>query len=207
MTRFHLSVIAASLVLVGGVAQAQVAGVDASAKAAASGYSAQPQVRVALPQAVHIINFDGVSAPSLFSQTSALASVGTIKFNGSSAFVNDGGAILNSGSNFAVTGFSAPNFLAFNCSATMSNGGKPSVPEIITFPKVVKNVSFRVGSGLAVGKSIKAFGIGPGGVQPKSITLTAALQTLSFSKPMKELLITSEDDACRFVIDDLKWSD
>jgi hypothetical protein len=205
MTVLRLSLCAAALALAGAASHAQVAGGMSASDMAPSAATALPQVRIA-PGATFLINFDTVGAPSVFSATSALAAVGTVKFDGSSVATKNGGAILNSGSNFGVTGFSAPNFLAFNCAATMSNGGKPDIPEIITFPRVVRNVSIRAGSGLSAGKNLKMFGIGPGGVQVREVVLAPAMQTVTFTKPLQRLLVSSETDACTFVLDDLKWS-
>lgn len=59
----------------------------------------------------------------------------------------DGGAILNECSNFDVTNYSSPNFLAFNCWATLMNGGCPCTPEIVDFSSPVVFVSVLVGAG------------------------------------------------------------
>lgn len=200
-------VLLGSIALTAGASHAQVVNGVSSSGSEATGYSPQPSVSVQQPEAVHVINFDSVSAPSLFNQTSALGSVGTVKFDGSSTAPKNGGAILNSGSSFGVSGFSAPNFLAFNCNAQLSNGGKPNIPEIVVFPTTVKDVRIRAGSGTGAGKTLKLFGIGPSGVEVKKITLAAALQTISFSKPLQRLLVSSETDACVFVLDDLQWAD
>jgi hypothetical protein len=81
------------------------------------------------------INFDDATQPCLFSLTSPLrtayAAQGVV-FAGGSAL--DGGAILNQCGNFSVTGYSPPNFLAFNSSTSMQNGGTPNSPERLTFP-------------------------------------------------------------------------
>jgi len=57
-----------------------------------------------------------------------------------------GGTILGSGSNFGVSGFSFPNFLAFSQSVYTLDGTVPKGPEIITFEFPVCYVEVSVGS-------------------------------------------------------------
>ncbi len=59
---------------------------------------------------------------------------------------DDGGAVLDEGSNFGVTGYSAPNFLAFNTGSTLANGGTPQGPEDIYFDPPVAYVEILAGS-------------------------------------------------------------
>src|SRR3954453_23286232 len=66
-----------------------------------------------------VVNFDDVNAPCNFADTVALRRYHGVSFKGSPKTL-DGGAILNECSNFAVTGYSPPNFLAFNCNASLS---------------------------------------------------------------------------------------
>lgn len=185
-------------------AAAPRAGVDADRPAAA----AVPQAKVRLdqqlqPQLLNVINFDGASAPAFFSSTTALASVGGVSFNGSSLRPTDGGAVLDETSNFGVTGHSAPNFLAFNCGATMADGGTPMVPETIHFPSEVQRVSLRIGSGADVGAKLTIYGLGSQGAEKRTVTMAAALTTVAFRKPVSALLMIG--NACRFVVDDLTF--
>ncbi|TDM05833.1 MAG: hypothetical protein C4K60_14130 [Ideonella sp. MAG2] len=165
---------------------------------------ATPKVVVAqdiAPQATNLINFDTITAPDLFISTTALVSVGTVQFNGSSTQPLDGGAVLNSSSNFSVTGYSAPNFLAFNCNTTMADGGVPRLPEVIRFASEVSQVSLKIGSGIDVGAKVTMFGIGSQGVEKKVVTLAAALKTIKFSKPLTHVMMSA--GACKFVVDDI----
>ncbi len=107
------------------------------------------------------VNFDIVAAPSAFLSTTALrdtfAKFGA-KFRGPGTSP-DGGAVLNEGSNFFVSGYSARNFLAFNCGATLSNGAIPQFPERVIFSKpplskLPERVTLRAGSGLSVGETV-----------------------------------------------------
>ena len=83
-----------------------------------------------------LINFDtdasgnALSAPCFFGATTRLTELYAplgVHFSGPGG--NDGGAILNECSNFGVNALSSPNFLAFNRSAPMSDGGIPQDPE------------------------------------------------------------------------------
>lgn len=89
-----------------------------------------------------------LSAPSLFSQTTALrdlyAALG-VQFLGPGA--NDGGAILDQLSNFGVNALSSPNFLAFNQTAVMNGGGIPRDPETIVFDSLITQASIFVAGG------------------------------------------------------------
>lgn len=155
------------------------------------------------PLAINVINFDAVSAPTLFLSTTALSAVGSVQFNGSSIQTLDGGAVLDQGSNFGVTGQSAPNFLAFNCETSMMDGGIPRLPEVVRFASEVSQVSLKIGSGLDVGAKVTMFGIGSQGVEKRVATLASALKTVKFSKPLTHVLMSA--GACKFVVDDIRF--
>ncbi len=97
------------------------------------------------------INFDDMfGAPTGFSAVLPLHNEYTgygITFWGPTA--DDGGAILDEGSSFGVTGYSPPNFLAFNTGATLANGGTPQGPEDIYFDPPVSYVEILAGSSAA----------------------------------------------------------
>jgi hypothetical protein len=81
------------------------------------------------------IDFDGTGAPIDFLDTTALRDLYSgsgVHFLGSTG-AKDGGAILNQGSNFGVGALSGTDFLAFNSSASLSDGGIPQLNEIINF--------------------------------------------------------------------------
>ncbi|MBK1731087.1 hypothetical protein [Thiococcus pfennigii] len=99
------------------------------------------------PAGATVIDFDDVSAPCLFSETTALRDAYSglgVEFEGPDS--DDGGAIMDECGNFGVTGQSSPNFLAFNTSAAMSGGGIPRGPETLRFDPVVSLVQANVGS-------------------------------------------------------------
>src|SRR5438552_522217 len=86
------------------------------------------------PMATNLINFDDLAAPTGFISTTRLTnryqSLGVI-FEGPGGL--DGGAVLNENSSFGVSGYSRPNFLAFNTNVMMSDGGLARGPETIRF--------------------------------------------------------------------------
>jgi hypothetical protein len=103
------------------------------------------------------INFDvdsmgnPINAPIFFSQTTHLSELYAplgVHFAGPGG--NDGGAILDQGSNFGVPALSGPNFLAFNRlpQAVMADGGHPIDPETISFDKPQATVSIFAAPGV-----------------------------------------------------------
>src|SRR4030095_2137561 len=109
----------------------------------------QPTIEALLPPppGAVVINFDEVTAPCGFIETTALrdrySALGVV-FSGPAPL--DGGAVLNQCGSFGVTGHSQPNFLAFNLAAIMSNGGRPMGPETIRFTAPVSQLQLSVGS-------------------------------------------------------------
>lgn len=147
-----------------------------------------------------LLNFDDVAAPCVFAETVALRNYNGVLFSGGAP--NDGGAILNECGNFGVTGHSPPNFLAFNCSSVLGDGGIPKLPEKVVFPNASTQVSLKIGS--AGGGTVKIVGKGPRGKQTRNVALTSNLQTVSFTKRIKSLRLTTTD-ACILVVDDINF--
>jgi len=121
-----------------------------------------------------------------------------------------GGAVLNECSGMGVTGHSPPNFLAFDCGAVLSTGGKPFLPEKIFFTPKVRGVSLKIGSGQSVGETIALTAKTESGkvVDTETVTLTAEMQTINLTstkRNIKRLFITlpAGSNACAFVIDDI----
>ncbi len=156
-------------------------------------------------QANTLINFDNVSQPCGFSSATALRNeyqaVGVL-FNGPGG--NNGGAILNECGGFSVNGYSSPNFLAFNTSSTLSNGGMPRGPEEITFVQPVSFVQIKAGSNTSAGQTItmQAFDASNSSLGSKTITLGPTLQPLSISAS-GIAKVTISSPASVFVLDDL----
>ena len=152
-----------------------------------------------------VINFDGVTAPCLFADTVALkGTFGGAKFKGKGK--GNGGAIIDQCGNFLVTGHSPPNFLAFNCSASLKGGGHPRLPESITFlTPSTGDVTLRVGSydnGQVKITAVKTNG--PNVI--KTVTLTNAMQTVTLPGPgVKKIKIKVGQSGCVLVVDDITY--
>ncbi len=177
MRREYLSVVGAVVVLVLwlGVGAAQVEnGVQAGA---VSGVPAAGGFEASVPGD---IDFDDGTQPCNFASTVALtteySALGVV-FSGPGG--NDGGAILDECGNFGVSGYSAPNFLAFNINSSLSNGGIPRGPETLTFSVAVDTVAINGGGDSAGTITLECFDAGAASVGSQSITGTSALQPLS----------------------------
>ena len=152
------------------------------------------------------IDFDDATASCTFAATVALttgyAGIGAV-FSGPGGL--DGGAILDQCGNFGVSGYSPPNFLAFNLGATLSNGGIPQGPETVVFSQAVDTVSVNAGHGSAGNITLECFASGGGSVGQQTIVGNPTLQPLSVSA-------AGQIARCRFsftggeaVFDDLSW--
>ncbi len=137
-----------------------------------AGVSDTPSVSVAQPGS---INFD---PPSVFIETLPLQIYMT---GATKAIFIGGGAVLNEGSGFKVTGHSAPNFLAWNSSARNSDGSVPALPEILAFTTPVSSVSINVGTGWSQGQTAGLIALdGEFNVLGfDTVTISSAMQTLS----------------------------
>ena len=131
-----------------------------------------------------------------------------IQFKGPNA--TDGAAVLSECSQWGITGFSGPNILAFNCLATMSNGGKPVGPETLMFTPPVDAVQFSIGSGADVGSvvQITAKNTDGGTVDSETVTLASSMQTvfLAGTKKIKKIIIGGgTSNACIYAVDNISW--
>ncbi|MCU1430823.1 MAG: hypothetical protein JWL83_4823 [Actinomycetia bacterium] len=160
----------------------------------------------ALPtaHAATVVNFDGLNAPNTFGATLALNHYANLTFAGTGGAAN-GGGVLNSGASFGVNGYSAPNFLAFNCNAHYNDGGIAKAPEKINLKGLKSGVSFTVGSN-EPGAQVKATGKGSGPAEVHTLALTPTLQTVTFSSAVKTITIAPVGVTCIFVVDDLTYS-
>jgi hypothetical protein len=154
-----------------------------------------------------VINFDDVAAPANFAATMRLtnqyAARGVI-FAGPGGL--DGGAILNSGGSFGVTGFSGTNFLAFNTSSALSGGGIPQGPETIYFSQPMNYVSLLAGSGSSAGQSltVSAYDVSNVLLMASTVTLAPALTNVQVvGTGISKVVVSSP--APVFVLDDLTF--
>ena len=155
-----------------------------------------------------LISFDDGFAPCLFRDTVRLtgkyAVLGVI-FEGPGG--NDGGAILNECSNFGVSGYSSPNFLAFNSHATLSDGGIPRTPETMHFSPAVSQVQVLAGSNSGAGQmlTMEAYNDINVLVDSATITLSQAMTPISVSGIGITTVVVSTSTRA-FVLDDLQFS-
>ena len=121
-------------------------------------------------------------------------------------FLMGNGAVLDVWS-FFVTGFSEPNALAWNCSASNCDGSVPALPAIIQFVEPVSTFSCLVGSSSGAGETgaIAALGKDFSVLDSDYVTLGASMQSLSVSSKLniKYLYIVGP---CVMVMDDLLFN-
>ena len=182
-----------------------VAGVDGAGSAPLAPPPGTPIVRGACDV---FIDFDDAAQPCVFLSTVALRTTYSglgVSFTGTGPL--DGGAILDECSSFGVSGHSSPNFLAFNCTAQMSDGGIPDAPETLTFSPAVAEVSILVGSGLeSTTVSLSGYDSGGGLVDSDAVLIGSAMQLLSISGSGIVTVILGSSSNCMWVADDLCYS-
>jgi hypothetical protein len=158
------------------------------------------------PPGATIINFDNGSKPCNFVSTTALrneyAAQG-VTFNGPTT--NDGLAVLNECGNFGVSGHSAPNFLAWNTTANLSNGGIPTGPETLVFSQPVGLVQINAGSTSGGQITMQAFNAADALLGSASLTMTAALQTLKITAIGIAKVVITHPVSSAGVLDDLAF--
>jgi len=154
----------------------------------------------ATPAVAGNTNFDNIVVPADFVQTVVLHKLDGVSFTG-------GGTVLNSSGGFLVTGFSAPNFLAFNCGAKTADPATAKLPETIKLPGTVA-VHLSVGSAGSAGKILKLQGSGSKGSETHLVTLAPALQVVTFTKHVQTIKLSSADKnnpVCILVVDDIVY--
>ncbi|MBI1929846.1 hypothetical protein HYR99_37045 [Candidatus Poribacteria bacterium] len=121
----------------------------------------------------------------------------------------NGGAILDQCSNFDVTGHSAPNFLAFNAQAPMSDGGIPKLPELMIFSSPVSSVQMNAGAGFGNTGNVIIIALDSGGgfVGFDVIQVASQLQTLSVTaNKIKIVILAANLSSPVLVMDDLAFT-
>jgi len=157
--------------------------------------------------AAMVIDFDDVTAPCGFRDTTALreqySSFG-VHFTGPG--VNDGGAILNMCGNFSVDPRSGENFLAFNRDAEMEDGGIPTDPQTIEFDQLMRYVSiYAAGAGNEEAFTMDAYDA-LGSLIDTDAVVTQGWAELSVSSQpgIRRIVLTQTGDHA-FVYDDLSF--
>jgi uncharacterized repeat protein (TIGR01451 family) len=154
-----------------------------------------------------LINFDDLAAPCFFGSTVRLtnrySSLG-VTFAGPAG--NNGGAILDQCGSFSVSGFSSPNFLAFNSAATLTNSGVPCGPETLSFNPPVSRVSMLVGSSSYAGYTltVQAFNASNVLASSTNVILSSIMSPAVVSGAGITRVVVSTT-ATVFVIDDLSF--
>jgi hypothetical protein len=147
------------------------------------------------------VNFD---PPCAFAATLPLQDAPYMNPATRAFFARNSGAVLNECANFSVTGYSRPNFLAWNCEATNFDGTRPALPAEIHFLTSVSEVSVRVGSAANAGNTARlvAFDASLTRVDGAQTTLAPGLKTLTVSAPgIRSVRLTGP---CIMVADDLR---
>lgn len=159
---------------------------------------------------------NSLNAPSAFSQTTALtdlyAPYGVVfgqpgNLSGGAIL---GGSIQEQLDNFGISARSGSNFLAFNRSANLSNGGVPTDPQIISFPGLINAFSIFASGGFESATfQLQAFNAN--NVLLGTTTITTApgeWGELSFNSSSRvdnisQIILTQTDSNNSFVYDDL----
>jgi hypothetical protein len=163
-----------------------------------NGFSATSLAQVARPG---FIDFD---PPCLFARTLPLQDAPYMNPATRAHFARGHGAVLDQCSGFSVSGFSPPNFLAWNCEATNSDGTRPALPAEIHFLSRVSEVSIMVGSAANAGSNARliAFNSAFEQVDAANVTLAANLKTLAVEA--SEIRFVRLTGPCILVADDLR---
>lgn len=151
------------------------------------------------------IDFDDVVAPCVFQSTLPLSAEYAgqgVLFAGPAA--QDGGGRLNACGGFSVTGFSPPNFLAFNVTASYVGGGVPRGPETIFFDVPVDEVQLRAGSPNPGEVRLDGYDAGGNLLASDTAMVVSALQPLSVTADGIRYCVISFTSLW-LVVDDLAW--
>jgi hypothetical protein len=158
------------------------------------------------PAPVTVIDFDDLTAPCVFRDTTALRerySASGVHFSGPG---QDGGAILDMCGGFNVDARSGRNFLAFNRESAMSDGGLPADPEIIEFDLLMAYVSVYAAGGYNEDTFRMDAYDELGGLIDTATVTTQTWAELSVSSPagISRIVLTQTGDEA-FVYDDLSF--
>jgi hypothetical protein len=204
MKKLLCLVTVAGLLLLGGPARAEMAfGVFTNGPAPAAPLSPSDgperdcDVFIDFDAQNHSCGFDGTAA-----LRDEYSGQGVI-FAGSGPL--DGGGLLDECGNFGVSGYSSPNFLAFNCGASFADGGVPRSPQTLTFSAPVSVVSVLVGSGTEAMTSLymEAYDVDDQLVDSTVVTLQPALQLIAVSGVGITRVVLGGTHNCLWVADDL----
>ena len=114
-------------------------------------------------------------------------------------------ALLNECAGFSVTGYSPPNFLAWNCQGSLADGTKPSLPATFLFSTLVAGMSIQVASSNPAGTPARLVGMNAAGtvIATHTLSLTSATQplTVRFGRQIKSAKLFGP---CLMIADNLR---
>lgn len=154
------------------------------------------------------INFD---PPCGFADTLPLTGEPYLNAKTNMVFTGGKPGLLNECSNFGVTGFSPPNFLAFNCTSVNRGGTVPRLPLEITFRAPVSRVMLKVGIGIDPGPdlppgaraSLTAVSAGGAALASSSVAVSGTMKRLAVSAGSAVIKKARVTGPCLLVVDDI----
>jgi hypothetical protein len=145
-----------------GILRAQQAWVASAGGQLALARLAQKTLAAGGPGGGGIVTFDALNAPCGFSNTQPVNGlVEGVEIRG--RFPN-GGAILDTCSNFGVAPLSLPNFLAFNSTVGYGQGGSAVLPEVFLFGGAYSSVTVPLSGGYESGYPVSIVAFGRAGI-------------------------------------------
>ncbi|HJQ97615.1 MAG TPA: thrombospondin type 3 repeat-containing protein, partial [Candidatus Polarisedimenticolaceae bacterium] len=164
-----------------------------------------PATVIPPPAGAEVINFDDHYGPCYFEDTFHITtsySPRGVIFEGPNAM--DGGAVLHECSSFPVTGYSSPNFLAFNTGLVSGDGGFARGPETIHFDPPVRHVQINAGDAGSGLVTMQAYNAQGNLVDADSGGGSTAMSTLVVTGSGIERVVISFPGS-RLVLDDLAY--
>lgn len=158
------------------------------------------------PTQTLLIDFDEVEAPLVLQDalplTDEYAHLGVL-FSGPTPA--DGGAIGSDETFLPISGYSPPNFLSFNCNATMLNGGTPCPPETLSFdPPVTAVTMVAIGT---EGTTMTVVGYDGGTeVDNDAAGLSSTAETLTVSGSSITRIVIDYESIYTVVVDDIEFT-
>ncbi len=148
------------------------------------------------------INFDELSAPQLFGETTRLTETyaySGIHFEGPGD--NDGGAVIQD-STWGISGHSSPNFLAFNAGSTLSDGGTPTGPETVLFDEPIVFFEAAFGSSSGGDITLRAYNAADSPIHMITQTVGPAVQRMRvMGSGIKKVIVSCTANA--WIMDDI----
>ncbi len=166
------------------------------------GVSSDPQSQASTPNGTI---FD---PPCVFIETLPLQGGAYLNPASNAFYVFGNGGVLDECSNFQVTGYSSPNFLAWNCNATNIDGSVPALPELIFFTTPQTEVSMNIGSAGFAGQpaGIIAYDAGFTQIGNDVITTGPALQNVLVNAGAPRISAVLIFGPCALVADDISYN-